>query len=145
MSSSARESIRNRESGARKAGKHRGKSVDSTLFGINDLGLSRWNISQVYAIERMYNTHPAVQAARTVLHAQLFSGGIALYRNGKAQKVTQDMSEVQKKARQLQSTAAASSSSSSSNPTRAPSESGGDGDANGVKETFNQHLQTHLL
>lgn len=73
----------------------------------SELGESRLNIKQLYALEAMYHvcayghasmhamarmrscvcvsqTHPAVQAARTVLHSQLLSGGLKLMRDGEA-------------------------------------------------------------
>tara|TARA_B110001452_G_scaffold267378_1_gene277052 strand:+ start:1137 stop:2414 length:1278 start_codon:yes stop_codon:yes gene_type:complete len=40
------------------------------------------NLKQVNAIEQLFNSHPAVQAARTILHGQLLSGGIVLRRDG---------------------------------------------------------------
>jgi len=40
------------------------------------------NYSQISALEQLFNTHPAIQAARTILHGQLLSGGIALKRDG---------------------------------------------------------------
>ena len=40
----------------------------------------------MYALDALYSTHPAVQAARTVLHAQLLSGGLALVRDGEVLK-----------------------------------------------------------
>lgn len=36
----------------------------------------------MYALDQMYVSHPAVQAARTVLHSQLLSGGVQLVRDG---------------------------------------------------------------
>jgi hypothetical protein len=69
----------------------------------SELGEHRMNIKQVYALEvrksharlrwhaltrtvpraqAMWQTHPAVQAARTVLHSQLLSGGLQLVRDG---------------------------------------------------------------
>lgn len=40
------------------------------------------NYTQIFALEQLFNTHPAIQAARTILHGQLLSGGIVLRRNG---------------------------------------------------------------
>jgi hypothetical protein len=55
----------------------------------NDFGIRgfehaehRLNHAQMHALDAMYHTHPAVQAARTVLHAQLLSGGLKLMRGG---------------------------------------------------------------
>jgi hypothetical protein len=45
-------------------------------------GEKRLNQRQIYAIEQLFNSHPAVQAARTILHGQLLSGGIVLRRDG---------------------------------------------------------------
>lgn len=137
MSSSATVAVRNRDNGRRADAKHRGKAVDRDFLGVANLGANRLNISQIYEIERLYSTHPAVQAARTVLHAQLFSGGIALFRDGKAQSVMKESNKSQRTG------ASSSSSSSSSAPTRAPSEAGDD--SNGVKEAFHRHLSTHWL
>ena len=81
MASSATTALRNRDNGRRSDQKHRGKAVDQSFLGVSNLGANRLNIAQVYEIERLYATHPAVQAARTVLHAQLFSGGLTLFRD----------------------------------------------------------------
>lgn len=48
----------------------------------NELGEKRMNLEQVYALEHMFQGHPAVQAARTVLSGQLLSGGISLRKTG---------------------------------------------------------------
>ena len=48
----------------------------------SELGERRLNLEQVYALEHMFQGHPAVQAARTVLSGQLLSGGISLRKNG---------------------------------------------------------------
>ena len=73
-----------RSSGQRKEGKHAGKSLLAPTLGVHtsDLGEHRLNIEQIYALEAMYQTHPAVQAARSVLHSQLLQGGVQLMRNG---------------------------------------------------------------
>ena len=138
---SATQAVRNRENSRRSEGKHRGKSVDSGFLGVANLGSNRLNVQQIYAIEGLFNTHPAVQAAKTVLHSQLFSGGVALYRDGKAQSVIRESKQPK--------TASSSSSSSSpvsnsSQPTRTPSESG-DSEGSGIKEAFHRHLSTHWL
>ena len=77
-----------RDSGKRKAPRHAGKSLLAPTLGVHttDLGESRLNIQQVHALEAMYNSHPAVQAARSVIHAQLLSGGLQLVRNGEVLK-----------------------------------------------------------
>lgn len=45
-------------------------------------GEFRLNGNQMEAIESLYNSTPAIAAARSVLHGQLLSGGIVLRRNG---------------------------------------------------------------
>ena len=77
-----------RQSGQRRDGKHGGKSLLAPTLGVHtsDLGEHRLNIQQIYALEAMYQTHPAVQAARSVLHSQLLQGGIQLMRNGEVAK-----------------------------------------------------------
>jgi len=77
-----------REAGQRREARHGGKSLLAPTLGVHtsDLGEHRLNIKQIYALDAMYQTHPAVQAARTVLHSQLLSGGIQLMRNGEAAK-----------------------------------------------------------
>lgn len=77
-----------RESGKRRESRHGGKSLLAPTLGVHtsDLGEHRLNIRQIYALEAMYQTHPAVQAARTVLHSQLLQGGVKLMRNGEDAK-----------------------------------------------------------
>ena len=77
-----------RDQGRRKEQKHGGKSLLAPTLGVHtsDLGEHRLNLKQVYALDALYSTHPAVQAARTVLHAQLLSGGLALVRDGEVLK-----------------------------------------------------------
>lgn len=79
---------RERDGGRRRDAKHGGKSLLAPTLGVHtsELGEHRLNIKQVYALDAMYQTHPAVQAARTVLHAQLLSGGLKLVRDGEALK-----------------------------------------------------------
>lgn len=57
----------------------------SNSLGVHtsDLGEKRLNLQQVYALEHMFQSHPAVQAARCVLSGQLLSGGISLRKEGK--------------------------------------------------------------
>jgi hypothetical protein len=45
-------------------------------------GEKRLNRGQIVAIEHLFSSHPAIQAARTILAGQLLSGGIALRRDG---------------------------------------------------------------
>lgn len=56
----------------------------SDSFGIRDGSASeqRLNVEQVHALEHMFQGHPAIQAARTVISGQLLSGGISLRKNG---------------------------------------------------------------
>ena len=77
-----------REAGRRRAARHGGKSLMAPTLGVHtsELGEHRLNIKQVYALDAMYCTHPAVQAARTVLHSQLLSGGLKLVRDGETLK-----------------------------------------------------------
>ena len=144
MASSARSALRNRDNGRRADLKHRGKAVEQSFLGVTNLGANRLNLAQIYEIERLYSTHPAVQAARTVLHAQLFSGGVALFRDGKAQTVKKGNDSSKSQRTSNGAASSASSASSSSNPTRAPSESGDDANT-GIQETFQRHLSTHWL
>ena len=44
------------------------------------------NGQQMTSLENMYYSHPAVQAARSILHGQLLSGGIVLVRDGSVMK-----------------------------------------------------------
>jgi len=141
MSSSATSALRNRESGRRNDAKHRGKAVENSLFGVATLGSNRLNLQQIYEIERLYSTHPAVQAARSVLQAQLFSGGIALFRDGVVQSVVKDGKS--QKANNGSGSGSGSGNGSTAS-TQVPSEKGDD-DQSGVKEAFHRHLATHWL
>lgn len=62
----------------------------SNSLGVHDseLGEKRLNLEQVYALENMFQGHPAVQAARTVLSGQLLSGGISLKKGGEDVELT---------------------------------------------------------
>ena len=79
--------MRLRSDGQRKLAPARSKLGGGVIA--NSLGVStggnaehRINLSQVYALEHMFQGNPAVQAARTVLSGQLLSGGISLRKNG---------------------------------------------------------------
>lgn len=79
--------MRLRSDGQRKLAPARSK-IGGGLIA-NSLGVStggnaehRLNLSQIYALEHMFQGNPAVQAARTVLSGQLLSGGISLRKNG---------------------------------------------------------------
>ena len=55
----------------------------SQALGVGELGENRLNFRQIHALDTMYNSHPAIQAARTVLHSRLLGGGVTLLRDGK--------------------------------------------------------------
>ena len=77
--------VRLRDTGVRKPQyvKHRPSLLAESLGSVgHDMGEKRLNLQQVYALEHMYQSTPAVQAARTVLSGQLLSGGISLRKNG---------------------------------------------------------------
>lgn len=79
--------MRLRSAGQRQAGITRsklGEGVIANSMGVATSGNAenRLNLSQVYALEHMFQSNPAVQAARTVLSGQLLSGGISLRKNG---------------------------------------------------------------
>ena len=77
-----------RDAGARRPAKHGGKSMLAPSLGIHssEMGESRENLSQKYALEAQFTTSPAVNAAKTVLHSQLLQGGLKLVRNGEDAK-----------------------------------------------------------
>jgi len=107
-----------RASGRRREHRHGGKSLLAPTLGVHnsEVGEGRLNLKQVYALESMYCSHPAVQAARTVLHSQLLAGGLQLVRNGEPLKVVKF------------------------------GERGDNGTAKtGVTESFNAHLDEHWL
>lgn len=80
----------------REAGQRRPAAVKarpgllSNSLGVhdNELGEKRMNLEQIYALEHMFQGHPAVQAARTVLSGQLLSGGISLRKEGEDVELT---------------------------------------------------------
>lgn len=80
-----------REQGRRRPApiKHK-PSLLSNSLGVhtNELGEKRMNLEQIYALEHLFQSHPAVQAARTVLSGQLLSGGISLLKDGKVIQIT---------------------------------------------------------
>lgn len=74
-----------RRAGQRKEGKILPKDLIGPALALSSgehPGEKRLNLKQIQAIEGLFNSHPAVQAARTILHGQLLSGGIVLRRNG---------------------------------------------------------------
>lgn len=81
-----------REAGQRKPTKVKSRpGLLSNSLGIHDsdVGEKRMNLEQVYALEHMFQGHPAVQAARTVISGQLLSGGISLRKAGEDVKLKQ--------------------------------------------------------
>ena len=75
-----------RKAGQRQPAKTLAKDLIGPAFALSTgehPGEKRLNSKQINAIEQLFNTHPAVQAARTILHGQLLSGGIVLRRGGK--------------------------------------------------------------
>lgn len=81
-----------REEGKRRVNPHRaGRSIGvigQSLGAHSKAREHRLNADQMRSLDSMYNTHPAIQAARSVLHSQLLSGGLQLSRGGQVlQKV----------------------------------------------------------
>jgi hypothetical protein len=82
----------------------------------SELGDSRINISQFHAFDALFNSSAAIQSAKSILLAQLLSGGIVLQRNGETLKAVKF------------------------------GETGVDGNrARGVTKTFSRHLNEHWL
>ena len=81
-----------RESGLRKIQKSKKGSIFAGGLELQggSAGESRLNIEQVYAIEHLFQSHPAVNAARTVLHGQLLSGGVCLKKEGVEVELTSE-------------------------------------------------------
>lgn len=74
-----------RANGVRQAPRTRTKDLIGPALGLSTgehPGEHRLNYRQIGAIEQLFNSHPAIQAARTILHGQLLSGGIVLKRDG---------------------------------------------------------------
>lgn len=74
-----------RSGGKRAAPKVRAKDLIGPVLGLSSDGQpgeKRLNRGQMTSIEHLYQSHPAIQAARSVLAGQLLSGGIALRRDG---------------------------------------------------------------
>jgi len=74
-----------REAGVRKPAQLEARPHHDGGFGASGGAAAehRLNVQQVYALEHMFQSNPAVQAARTVLSGQLLSGGISLRKDGK--------------------------------------------------------------
>ncbi len=84
-----------REAGLRRQQKSRSKGV---FVGGLELqggraGEHRLNLDQVYSIEHLFHSHPAVNAARAVLHGQLLSGGVSLKKDGKNVDLTTEFKQ----------------------------------------------------
>ena len=81
-----------REAGQRKPPPHKTKSnnvISNSLHSsVGHSAESRLNVAQVHALENMFQSNPAVQAARTVLSGQILSGGISLKKDGKEVALT---------------------------------------------------------
>lgn len=74
-----------RSNGKRAAPKVRARDLIGPALGLSSDGQpgeKRLNRGQITSIEHLYQSHPAIQAARSVLAGQLLSGGIALRRDG---------------------------------------------------------------
>jgi len=74
-----------RANGARQAPRTRARDLIGPALGLSTgdhPGEHRLNYRQIASLEQLFNTHPAIQAARTILHGQLLSGGIVLKRDG---------------------------------------------------------------
>ena len=74
-----------RAAGSRKGPQTRARDLIGPALGLSTgehPGEHRLNIRQINAIEGLFNTYPAVQAARCILHGQLLSGGLVLKRDG---------------------------------------------------------------
>ena len=75
---------RHRTRGARREPRPTSRTLLGASVGVHPahIGENRLNMQQMHALEHIYSTHPAVQAARTVLHGQLLSGGLQVTRGG---------------------------------------------------------------
>ena len=79
-----------REAGQRRSQKKKGKGIfvgGLELEG-GHAGESRLNAEQIYSIQHLFESHPAVNAARAVLHGQLLSGGVCLKKGGSEVELT---------------------------------------------------------
>jgi len=75
-----------RARGQRKPPRSRATDLIGPALGLSTgehPGEHRLNYKQIHSLEQLFNSHPAIQAARTILHGQLLSGGIVLKRDGK--------------------------------------------------------------
>lgn len=78
-----------RNQGKRKVptSKPRSRDVIGESLGSNARGDHRVNTLHVHALESLFDTSPAIGAARSVLNGQLLSGGIAIRRGGEDVKL----------------------------------------------------------
>ena len=80
-----------RGAGLRKTAKPKSAGVFSRGLELQggSAGESRLNLEQLHSIQHLFESHPAVNAARTVLHGQLLSGGVSLKKDGKEVELTE--------------------------------------------------------
>ena len=82
--------LRNRAEGARRAGKRKASDLVGPALGLvsdGRPGEHRLNRVQMNAIEQLFQSHPAISAARAILHGQLLAGGIEMRRDGEKREV----------------------------------------------------------
>ena len=82
--------LRNRAEGARRSGKRKASDLVGPALGLvsdGRPGEHRLNRVQMNAIEQLYQSHPAISAARAILHGQLLAGGIEMRRDGEKREV----------------------------------------------------------
>lgn len=84
-----------RESGQRKTHKKRRNEIFAGGLELEGghAGESRLNLDQIYAISHLFESHPAVNAARAVLHGQLLSGGVCLKKGGSEVDLTAEFKQ----------------------------------------------------
>jgi hypothetical protein len=78
--------VKLRSDGSRATPKPRGRDLIGPALGMSSDGIpgeKRINYTHVQAIETLYDTHPAISAAVSVLKGRLLSGGLTVMRNGK--------------------------------------------------------------
>lgn len=93
---------------ARDGGRRRPATRSGTRRGLPrspwadaEMDAQRLDGGQMRALEHMLNSHPAVQAAKTLLHSQLLSGGVVMMRGGSILK-TVDYGETDEKGTRVQ-------------------------------------------
>tara|TARA_X000001036_G_scaffold191327_1_gene180341 strand:- start:3925 stop:5568 length:1644 start_codon:yes stop_codon:yes gene_type:complete len=78
--------VRLRSNGGRVPQKMAPRDLIGPALGLSSDGQPgehRLNATQIASIEHLFNSHPAISAARSILHGQLFAGGIVVRRGGK--------------------------------------------------------------